>query len=120
MSKEKANKAKVLIAQGEREFNRIKENIDIGNDGKARTLARRAAGFYISAYAELNETEEYGAHFMAHLRALSNKEEVPAEVKEAAQNLLEKVSDIEITGTEAHNYAGIIINYIKEEIKKIL
>jgi len=114
MSKPDLNKVKVLTAQGDRELEGIKEELQTGNEGKVRTLARRAAGFYLSAYNELTGCGLFGLSFINNLRILSREESFPEEIRNSAYTLIQKITQTEITAEQAYSDAMNIINYIRK------
>lgn len=118
MSNELIMKAKVLMAQGDRDLSIAEDSLKIGNEGKARTASRRAAGFYISALNLLDEYD-YGNHFIANLRNMFYNTNVPANVRDAAMNLLERLSNKELSGLDAVNYSKIIMEYCKTRINEL-
>lgn len=120
MINENINKAKVLTAQGDRDIQIAQSSLEEGNEGKTRTASRRAAGFYISALNLLDDSYDYGDNFIANLRNLFYNNEAPSEVREAAMNLLERLSNKELSGKAAVDYAKIIIDFCGNKIKILL
>jgi HEPN domain-containing protein len=114
MNKDKLNRAKIFFAQGEREIANAKNKLNDSNDGKVRTLARRAAGFYIDGLLEIKPRDHYGSSFINHLKALQNDHEVPINVREAANKLTNKVGVDDLTGVDSIMFAEIIIDYCKQ------
>lgn len=113
MNKDNLNRSKVFFAQGEREINNARNKLDDNNDGKVRTLARRAAGFYIDGFLELNPKSNYGHSFINHLKAIQNDDDIPINIREAANKLTSKVGVEDLSGTDSIQYAQIIIDYCK-------
>ncbi len=120
MTTEKLNKAKVLIAQGQNELSRVKEPLEIGFDGKVRTICRRAVGFYIAASLELFPKDNYGKSFMNNIRALASDNEAPQNVKLSADKLLVHTNTLQLSGSEAVKCAETIILFCKNIVKPFL
>lgn len=119
MNNDLLNKIKILAANGDYELKKANEAINIGNNGKVRTCARRAAGLYIQAYLTLNEKANYGKSFMNNLRSLSGDKSFPISICNSAGKLVKHISKVEILGEEAIEYAQNIIFFIKNEYLKI-
>lgn len=120
MNKEILNKVKVNFAQGEREFQNAKQNLNVYYDGKIRTIARRAVGFYVDGYVNFTNKEHYGNSFMNHLRGLENDKTIPTEINNSASALTMKMKNEELTGKEAIKHAEILISFCKEELNKFM
>ncbi len=112
---DKINKAKVLLAQSSKSIVNAYNTLSSGNEGRIRTISRRAAGFAISALNIFTE-KDYGSHFLANLKNLFYDVSAPAEVRDAAMNLLERVSDNPISGKEAIEFAVKIVEFCKSKI----
>lgn len=119
MNNEILNKIKLLIANGNFELEKANDSIKIGFDGKARTCARRAAGFFIQAFLTLNEKENYGKSFMNNLKSLKDDSSMPTSIRNSASLLSEHISDFELSGEKAILEANNIIDFIKKEYLKI-
>ncbi len=117
MNKDNINRAKIFFAQGEREINNAKSKLNDNNDGKVRTLARRAAGFYIDGLLALKPRNNYGNSFINHLKALRNDLDVPENIREAANKLTTKVGVDDLSGHDSIIFAEIIIDYCKLNVK---
>ena len=120
MNKEILNKVKVNFAQGEREFQNAKQNLNVYYDGKIRTIARRAVGFYVDGYVIFTNKKHYGNSFMNHLRGLENDKTIPTEINNSASALTMKMKNEELTGKEAIKHAEILISFCKEELNKFI
>lgn len=118
MNKEVYNIVKINFANGCKEFQNAETNLNIFYDGKIRAIARRAAGFYIQGFLAFSEKEDYGSSFMNHLRGLSNDIEIPVGIRNAADLLIMKMTNEELTGQKAINQAEIIIQFCKDEFIK--
>lgn len=114
MNKENINKAKILFAQGDREIQRAKELLNDNNDGKVRTLARRAAGFYIDGLLVIEPRIHYGNSFINHLKAIQNDDSIPTNIITAANKLTSKTGVKDLTGVDSIMYAELIIDYCKQ------
>ncbi len=117
MNNQNINKTKVLFAQGENELARAKSFAAGNDDGKARTSARRAAGFYLEGLLLLNQKDFYGKSFMSFLRGLTVDNDVPVQVKNSAGILVNKPNGL--NGEAAISHAEIIIEYCKSEFNKL-
>jgi len=115
MTIENINKMKILFAQGEKEMESAMRILAEGNEGKVRTLCRRAAGFYLQGFLEVFPKSHYGKSFMNNLRALENDSENPESVRFSAGKLIVHTNKLQISGKEAIKYATIIIDYCKEK-----
>ena len=115
MTTENINKMKILFAQGEKEMESAMRTLTEGNEGKVRTLCRRAAGFYLQGLLEVFPKSNYGNSFMNNLRALENDSENSESVRFSAGKLIVHTNKLQINGKEAVEYASIIIDYCKEK-----
>jgi hypothetical protein len=118
MNNEIVNKTTILFAQGEKEFLNAKKNINNFYDGKIRTIARRAAGFYLEGYLNFTNRLNYGKSFINHLKAIEKDEAIPLIIREAANNLIAKVGKNELSGIESLQFSEKIINYCISEFNK--
>ncbi len=110
-----------FFRQVEVELQRAREAKRIGNEGRVRTAARRAAGNAISAlllkYLSLN----YGSDFMNQLRSMKEDEQVPREVRSAANRLQTRITQ-QFTSpfsTDPIEDALIIIEYVRKKIEAV-
>ena len=115
MTIENINKIKILFAQGKKEMESAVRILVEGNEGKVRTLCRRAAGFYLQGLLEVFPKTNYGNSFMNNLRALENDLQNPESVRFSAGKLIVHTNKLQINGKEAVEYASIIIDYCKEK-----
>jgi hypothetical protein len=67
--------------------------VETGNMGRARVCGRRAVGIFLQTIAPTLETD-YGPHAMANLRGVKEDNELPDEIRAAAERLLGGVRDI--------------------------
>ena len=85
------------IAQARRQISKELETAEtalrIGNDGKARVCARRAAGIAIACWLELHPEHAWGTDAMSRLNHLRREPTVPPEVREAAVRLTTKITE---------------------------
>jgi uncharacterized protein (UPF0147 family) len=119
MNKELYNIIKISFANGDKELQNAKENINKYYDGKIRAIARRAAGFYIDGFVKLTNKDHYGSSFMNHLRGMNNDHKVPREIRKSANLLIMKMTNDELTGQQAINQAEIIKKYCVDELNKL-
>ena len=119
MNKELFNTVKISFANGDKELQNAKNNLEKFYDGKIRAIARRAAGFYIDGFVKLTGKEHYGSSFMNHLRGLSNDNEIPVEIRKPANLLIMKMTDEELTGQQAISQADKIIKFCVDEFNKL-
>ncbi len=110
-------KARISIANGDLDLSRAYDAFKEGNIGKTRTAARRAAGYYLEALNILEPNEKYGKHFMAHLRALSEDETLPEDLRHCGFVLTQRLSDLPLGGEDALSCANKIIGFCKEKLK---
>lgn len=120
MTTENRNKMKILFAQGEKEMESAMRTLTEGNEGKVRTICRRAAGFYLQGLLEVFPKSNYGSSFMNNLRALENDSGNPESVRYSAGKLITHTNKIQINGKEAVECANAIINYCKEKTSPLL
>ena len=67
--------------------------LHIGNEGKARVCARRAAGQAIAWFLTANIRQGWGTDAMNQLRHLRDDPSFPREVRDAATRLTTKISE---------------------------
>ena len=70
-----------------------RDALNIGNDGKARVCARRAAGQAITWFISRNIRQGWGADAMNQLLHLIDDLSFPQEVRDAAVRLTTKISE---------------------------
>ncbi len=83
------------------------------NIGKARVCCRRAVGVLMEALAE-QRAEKPEPHALAWLRKLANDHALPDDVRDAAQRLLAKRSEVENTqaSTDPLGDLDVIQSYV--------
>ncbi len=116
-NKNKLIKVNVLIAQGDNELKRARDEISSGNFGKVRVLARRAAGFYLTALNEMFPELRLGSNFIAQIRKISLLKDLGETVKKACDDLSVRISEKEIDASASITNAAIIMNYVCEKLK---
>ena len=79
--------------QIEKEFSTAREAMEIGNAGKARVCARRAAGQAITWFLETHVRPRWGSDALSQLTHLKDEQAFPEEIRNAAIRLTTKVSD---------------------------
>lgn len=104
-----------FFEQIEKEFSAAREALKIGNDGKARVCARRAAGQAITWFLSKFPKKGWGTDAMSQLQSLKDDDSFPQEVRHAAERLTTKVSDrfnYQFSTDPIHD-AQIIIQHIE-------
>jgi hypothetical protein len=81
------------VVQIEQEFSRAREAQQIGNEGKARACARRAAGAAVRFWLQNHATKGWGLDCMNQLESISGDDEIPEEVRGAATRLSTKITE---------------------------
>ena len=76
-----------------KELAAARDALNIGNDGKARVCARRAAGQAITWFISRNTRQGWGADAMNQLHHLKDDQSFPQEVRDAAMRLTTKISE---------------------------
>jgi hypothetical protein len=99
------------------ELERAKASHQSGNQGRARTSARRAVGIAIMELEKQLPGKRYGRDFITQLRSLALDPEIPEHVRSAADRLQERVS-AEFDSPSKHPIedAEIILRYIRERL----
>jgi HEPN domain-containing protein len=82
-----------LLRQADVELQRAREAMEVGNDGRARTAARRAAGNVLTALKQRFAERNYGDDAMRQLRNLMDDVTVPVDVREAAERLQARITE---------------------------
>ena len=77
----------------EQEFSAARATLALGNDGKARVCARRAAGLAIARFLTAHPHTSWGSDAMTRLLHLKEDPEFPPDVREAAIRLTTKISE---------------------------
>jgi hypothetical protein len=97
----------------ELEIARAKEGERTGNQGKARTSARRAAGVAITELEKRFPEKKYGRDFITQLRAFADDAAIPEHVRKAADRLQARLSlNFESSSTHPIEDAGIIVDFV--------
>ncbi len=100
----------------EKELRRGMEGELEGNEGKARTAARRAVGI---AVVELQRRgkRQYGPDVLKQLRGIADDEVIPGEVREAADRLQTRLAkDFTSPSRQPLTDARLIIDFIKRSL----
>jgi hypothetical protein len=88
-----------------------------GNQGRARTSARRAVGIAIVELQRRFPEKQYGKDFMTQLRSLASDPAIPERVRIAADRLQTKLSpEFESPSKHPIDDAGIIVQFILEQL----
>ncbi|MEK6755885.1 MAG: hypothetical protein AABZ02_07015 [Bacteroidota bacterium] len=99
------------------ELVRAEEAREIGNAGKARTSARRAAGIAISELQRRFPQQYYGEDFIRQLRSFAADATLPEDVRGAAARLHSRLSlDFESQSENPVADAMTIIEFIRERL----
>ena len=77
----------------QQEISTARESVDVGNDGKARVCARRAAGWAIQWFVSRNARPSWRTDAMSQLRHLQSDESFSSNVRDAASRLSTRISD---------------------------
>jgi hypothetical protein len=106
------------LLKADNELNKAQEAFEIGNHGKARVCARRAIGFIVEEYLKTHEEmlPLYGKSFMNNVRGIANDEQLPDEIREAAQQLIVRPEFDEIPGDEAIRLAKVVTKYFSDKL----
>ena len=92
-----------------------------GNDGRARTSARRAAGSAITELEKGFPEKHYGSDFMSQLRSFVRDPDVDQSVRDAAERLQARLStDFESPSKDPIGDARIIIAFVVERLAQLL
>ena len=76
----------------EREMQRAEEARRVGNQGKARVCARRAAGWAIGAWRAEQSPKTRIESVLTHLQAISDEEAHPPAIQAAAEHLTLRIT----------------------------
>ena len=82
-----------LLRQANAELQRAREAMEVGNDGRARTAARRATGNALTALKQRFPERNYGEDVVHQLRNLMDDVTVPLDVREAAERLQARITE---------------------------
>ncbi|MBI1806144.1 MAG: hypothetical protein HYR76_03715 [Ignavibacteria bacterium] len=77
----------------DRELLRAREALKVGNEGKARVCARRAAGHALAWFLSIHPNDAWGKDAMNQLTHLKDDTTFPPEVRDAAVRLTTKISE---------------------------
>lgn len=77
----------------QRELAVAEQSIRIGNAGRARVCARRAAGIAIAYWLQRHPERAWGTDAITRLHGLRAEESVPAAVRDAALRLTAKITE---------------------------
>jgi HEPN domain-containing protein len=104
-----------LLRQADVELQRAREALEVGNDGRARTAARRAAGNALTALKQRFPGRNYGDDMMRQLRNLMDDVTVPLDVREAAERLQARITEqfTPAFSTDPVEDALTILKYVK-------
>lgn len=99
------------------ELDRGREAERLGNEGRARTAARRAVGIAVTEYQKQTAARQYGADVMRQLRGISGDGSLPDDVRQASTRLLTRISqDFVSPSRQPLNDAQVIIDFIRREL----
>jgi hypothetical protein len=99
------------------ELERAREAKRNGNQGRARTSARRAVGFAIVELEKRFPEKQYGRDFMTQLRSLASDAAIPEHVRNAADRLQARLSpEFESPSKNPIDDAEIIVQFILERL----
>ena len=103
----------------EKEFSTAQEALKIGNDGKARVCARRAAGQAITWFLSEHPNAEWGRDAMTQLLHLKDDPAVSQEIRDAALRLTTKISGrfIYSFSSDPIADAGLIVDYFRKRME---
>lgn len=98
----------------EKELTAGRQALAMGNDGKARVCARRAAGQAVTWYLSKHPNPKWGRDAVSQLKCLKDDPEFSLVCREAATRLTTKVSDqfIYPFATDPLEDANIVIRTI--------
>ena len=105
-----------LLRQADAELQRAREAMEGGNDGRARTAARRAAGNGLMALKQRHPDRNYGDDVMRQLRNLMDDVTVPLDVREAAERLQARITEdfTPAFSTDPVEDAMTVLKYVKK------
>jgi HEPN domain-containing protein len=107
-----------LLQQADIELQRARDTLEVGNDGRARTAARRAAGNALTALKQRFQDRNYGDDVMRQLRNLMDDVTVPSDVREAAEHLQARVTEqfTSAFSSDPVEDAVTILKYVRESL----
>ena len=105
------------LQQIQKEFDTASEAKKVGNDGKVRVCARRAAGIAITIWLRTNSRAGWGTNAMSQLQCLALDPTMPPEVCEAAMRLTAKITSQFTSPFSTHpiDDSKIIIKHLMEQ-----
>jgi HEPN domain-containing protein len=108
-----------LLQQADIELQRARDALEVGNDGRARTAARRAAGNALTALKQRFQDRNYGDDVMRQLRNLMDDVTVPPDVREAAEHLQSRVTEqfTSAFSSDPVEDAMTVLKYVRESLK---
>jgi HEPN domain-containing protein len=110
-----------LFRQADTELQRAREALDVGNAGRARTAARRAAGNALTALKQGFPNRNYGDDLMRQFRNLMDDVTVPPDVREAAERLQARITEqfTPAFSTDPIEDATTILEYVKKCLREL-
>jgi HEPN domain-containing protein len=108
-----------LLRWADIELQRARDALEVGNDGRARTAARRAAGNALTALKQRFQDRNYGDDVMRQLRNLMDDVTVPSDVREAAEHLQARVTEqfTSAFSSDPVEDAVTILKYVKKSLE---
>lgn len=108
-----------FLEQIEKEFSAARSALAVGNDGKARVCARRAAGQALSWYMTAIP-RSWGTDAMRQLLGAKDEPSFPAEVREAAARLSTRISEkfTYAFATNPLDDASLIVRHVRSLMEK--
>ncbi len=104
----------------EQELTRGRDAERLGNAGRARTCARRAAGMAITELQRKFPERKYGSDFMRQVRAFATDDSLPEEVRQAAERLQATIAaDFTSVSKQPLSDAATIVDYVKTTLGNI-
>jgi HEPN domain-containing protein len=107
-----------LLQQADIELQRARDALEVGNDGRARTAARRAVGNALTALKQRFQDRNYGDDVMRQLRNLMDDITVPPDVREAAEHLQARITEqfTSAFSSDPVEDAVTILKYVRESL----
>lgn len=107
------------IEEVESELARAREAQQVGNQGRVRTSARRAAGIAITALQSKFPEKKYGRDFMEQLRGFAGDSSLPESARSAAQRLQAKLlTNFKSPSVQPLADALLILHYVEERLSQ--
>ncbi|HMD13821.1 MAG TPA: hypothetical protein VKI62_04285 [Bacteroidota bacterium] len=82
-----------FLSKIQQEISTARESVEVGNEGKARVCARRAAGWAIQWFVSRNARPDWRIDAMSQLRLLQGDESFSNDIRDAARRLSTRISD---------------------------